>query len=79
MSMSYRFVRYSIRDDGVVLSFYSSLGKTVAVLVTDAELAGVTNMGDFRTLVAAKLERKQQTSALAAKLDAILGQSLTVP
>lgn len=79
MSMSYRFDRYSIRDDGVVLSFYSSIGKTLSIFVLDAELQEVATLADFRSLVVARLERKQQTSTLAGKLDAILGKTLEVP
>lgn len=77
------FTGYEVRDDGVSLAFHHGdpgpgRDTTVQVLVTDAELAGVTTAAQLRTLITAKLQRKLQATNIASKLDPFIGQTVTV-
>ena len=48
------------------------------VIVTDAELAGISTQAALRTLVITKLQRAYRASGIASKLDQFIGQSVTI-
>lgn len=75
--MNLTFDWYAVVDDGVVLGFVGS-NATYTIAVTDAELAAVSTVGQFRTLVTAKLQRKVQAAGIAARLDGLVGQTLSI-
>jgi hypothetical protein len=74
-----RFVSYTVEDAGTVLTFERlDADQKYAILLTDAELAGVSTPTALRTLVTTKLNRKIKASLVASKLDAFIGQSVTL-
>ena len=77
---SLQFTAYRAEDAGIVLIFLCAdpgpgQQSHYEVLVTDAELAAVVSGLDFRNLVLTKLQRRFRASS---KLDALIGQSVTV-
>lgn len=81
--MTLTFIRYSVNDTGIALVFnadYPGPGKEneIVIMVTDAELAGVSTQPQLRTLVTTKLNRKLRAVGLSTKLDPFIGQSLTI-
>ena len=75
--MNLTFDWYVVTDDGVQMGFVGPLG-TYTIRVTDAELAAVANLAQFRALVTAKLQRKVQAAGIAARLDRLVGQSVSI-
>ena len=81
--MDFRFEDFEVRDDGIALHFVSpdpgpGRPSDYYVLLTDAELAGVNNQSQLRTLVTTKLQRKIQAQGIAAKLTPFVGQVITL-
>lgn len=75
------FTGYAMTDDGIRLVFSvddpgAGRPSEWAVGLTDAELAGVSTMAQFRALVVSKLQRKVQAAGVASKLDPLVGQSV---
>lgn len=80
---SLTFTSYEVVDDGTRLNFVCAnpgpgLPSDYVVLLTDAEIAGTTTNAQLKTLVTTKLSRKLRATGLASKLDALLGQAVTV-
>lgn len=73
------FVGYTPVDDGIELRFCvpPETLEFVRVLVTDSELSGAANAAAVKALAIAKLQRKVNAANIAAKLDALVGQSIT--
>lgn len=80
---TFTFRGYEITESGMTLRF------TVAdpgpgeptdylVTITDTDLGTITNAADFRALVMARLSRRARGTGIAAKLDAFVGQSVTL-
>lgn len=77
------FTAYTVTDGTITMTFTSpdpgaGQPSNYTIDVTDADLATVTNGATFATLVQAKLDRKLRATGIASKLDARIGQSLTV-
>lgn len=77
------FTDYAVVDTGITFHFVCpdpgpGLNSDYFVFLTDAELAGVSSQPQLRTLVQTKLDRKLRALGIATKLDAFIGQSLTV-
>lgn len=78
------FSRYEVEDGGIRLFFVlpapgPSMPTDADVLVTDAELAGVSTAVQLRdNLVLPKLRRKLHAENIATKLDPFVGQPVTV-
>ena len=76
---SVRFVSYQVTDAGTELTFERlDADQRYVVLLTDAELAGVSTQVQLRKLVVTKLNRKIKASLVASKLDAFIGQTVTL-
>lgn len=80
---SLEFKRWELLDDGLRLHFLCAdpgpgEWSDYAVTVTDAELSATANLAQLRTLVTNKLERRYRASAIAARLNPLLGQSVTI-
>lgn len=80
--MNFRFTGYDILDDGILMRFdridAGREGYGYQVMLTDAELAGVSTAPQLRTLVLTKLRRKMQAEGIGTKLDTFIGQVLTI-
>ena len=50
-----------------------------SIFVTDAELATVTDLSTFQTLVLDKRNRLVRASGIASKLDTLIGRTVTLP
>lgn len=77
------FTRYKVTDAGITMAFNANdpgprADNEIVILLTDAELAGVTTQAQLRTLVMNKLNRKIRATGIATKLDPFIGQTLTV-
>lgn len=77
------FMDYAVEDIGVRMHFVcSSPGpgerSDYYVLLTDAEIAGVANQTQLRTLVTTKLGRAFRASGFTTKLDPFVGQTITI-
>jgi hypothetical protein len=77
------FIGYEVQDDGILLTFLcgdpgAGEASLWPVMVTNAELAAVTTLTEFRNLVITKLQRKYRAAGIASKLDGLIGQSVTV-
>ena len=77
------FLRYTVEDDATYLEFLwanPGPGKNTnyTIRLTDAELSAVTTNPQLRTLVQTKLRRKLQANGIASKLDAFVGQVVTL-
>lgn len=75
------FVRYTVHEEGTRLVFtLDGMGPgqdtEITILLTDAEVAGLTTLGLARVLVTAKLQRRLMASGIAPRLDSLLGQSV---
>lgn len=80
---TFTFTAYEVIDGGITLAFVClnpgpGEANDYSVLVTDAELAAVTTMQQFVTLVTNKLQRKIRAAGIAAKLDPRIGSSLVI-
>jgi hypothetical protein len=77
------FIRYDVLDGGILLVFTCpdpgpGENSEWPVVVTDAELGGVSNQVQLRNLVQTKLERRYRAVTVANRLDPFIGQSLTI-
>ncbi len=77
------FNSYEVIDNGINLHFVCSNPgggepSDYYVLATDAELATITTQVQLKTLVTTKLQRKLRAQGIATKLDALIGQSITI-
>ena len=81
--MTLTFSSYRIDDNGVYLTFTAQDPgadklSDYTVFVTDAEITGST-LAQLKTIVTNRLDRKiQAAGGLAAKLSALIGQSVTI-
>lgn len=80
---SYRFTGYHVLDNpvGVQFDFYGPLPGgpgTISVVALDSEIVAAASQPAVVALVTAKLTRKLRASIVAAKLDALIGQSVVV-
>ena len=74
--MNLTLIGYTILNDGIELIF-----KEVddhIIFFTDAELDGLANLQALRTACIAKLQRKIHKTSIAAKLDPLIGQTITI-
>lgn len=81
----FTFLRYEVQTDGMSVRLYFQADNPGPenpnewmIAVTDTELSGVSNLGQMRTLVTTKLNRLIRSTGIAAKLDLLIGQSLTI-
>lgn len=77
------FTGYTVTDFGVDLRFVCAdpgpgEPNDYRVFVSDAELAAVGTLAQFRTLVDGKLSRTIRAATIASRLDQFIGQSRTV-
>lgn len=77
------FLGYDVIDLGISMRFVCLLpgaGQPTdySIVLTDAELAGVSTQPQLATLVRTKLERKFRATNIASKLDPFIGQSLVI-
>lgn len=77
------FTSYEVTDEGIVLHFVSpdpgpGEMSDYYVLLTDTELAGVSNQSQLATLIRTKLERRIRAVGIASKLDPFIGQSMVI-
>lgn len=77
------FRDYEVQDTQIVMHFTCPAPgagnvSDYYIALTDTELAGVSTQGQLATLVTTKLNRKLRSTGIATKLDAFIGQSLTV-
>lgn len=84
-SSSYRFTSYGIVDNppAIAFTFYGPIppgnrAGYVTVTANDAELAAAGTQPAVVTLVTNKLQRKLRATSIATKLDALIGQSVTI-
>lgn len=80
---TFTFIDYEMRDDGVNMHFVCAnpgpgQASDYYILLTDADVAGVTTQNQLKTLVTSKLQRKIRASGFASKLDPFVGQAVTV-
>ena len=80
---SFTFLGYEVEDSGVVMEFLNSAPgpdrpSNYTIRLTDAELGAVTTQLQLRNAVQAKLRRKIQGEGVSAKLDAFIGQTITI-
>lgn len=78
------FVRYEVERDGVTLWFLchdpgAGQPSDYPVFVSNTELAAITTQLQLRDLCLAKLKRWYRADGIASKLDALIGQSITLP
>ena len=74
---------YQVTDDGIMMWFVCgdpgpNMPTGYSVLVTDAELAGISTTAQLKTLVTTKLQRKYRATGISTKLDSLIGQSITI-
>lgn len=77
------FIGYTIEDTGVRMRFVCSNPgggepSDYECLLTDAEVSGSANTAALRTLVTNKLNRRYRATGLSAKLDPLIGQTMTI-
>lgn len=75
------FTSYVVNDDGIMLHFMCpdpGAGEVsdYYVLITDADVTGSATVQTLAALVKTKLQRQLRGTNLAAKLDALIGQSI---
>lgn len=81
--MNLTFIDYAVTDNGVEMRFLADnpgAGNPsyYTILITDAEIAGISTAPQLRTLVTTKLNRKLRATGFATKLDPFIGQSVTI-
>ena len=74
---------YLVEDGGIRLHFICvdpgpGQVSDYFILLTDTDLAAVVNQAQLRTLVETKLKRTLRATGIASKLDAFIGQSVTI-
>ena len=77
------FTSYTATDDGIILAFVAAdpgagQPSDYTVTLTDVDLATVINGATFLSLVQSKLNRKFRATGIASKLDARIGDTITV-
>lgn len=70
------FAGYQVRDDAVLFEFDVD-DVRVNIVIADSEFAGLTQQ-QLRDLVAAKLRRAVNREGIAARLDPLIGQTITI-
>ena len=80
---TFTFTAYEVRDDGIRMDFVClnpgpGQANDYSIVITDAELAAVSTVPQFTTLVTNKLQRKIRASGIAAKLDPRIGAALVI-
>lgn len=81
--MTLTFMDYEVTDEGITLHFVSpdpgpGQASDKYLVLTDAELAGVTTLAALRDLVLTKAKRKLLAEGIATKLNGFIGQSVTL-
>jgi hypothetical protein len=81
--MNLTFTSYEIRSDRIellltVVNPAPGMPATYTVRISDSELQGATTNALLRALVAQKLVRQIQATAVASRLDPLLGAAFTV-
>lgn len=71
------FTRYRIVRDGIEI-YFTDAENTYMVFLTDAELNTANSQIALRNLLTTKLERQINRVGIASKLDAFIGQNITV-
>lgn len=80
----FTFLGYAVDDEGIEMKFVNYFppaekpNNYLTIRVTDTELSAITSAAQLRTLVTTKLQRKVQASGIASKLDAFIGQTVTI-
>ena len=82
-NVSMTFTEYGITDTGIQMNFVCynpgpGLPTDYTVFLTDAEIAAVSNLAQFKSLVLGKLQRKFRATGIASKLDQYIGQSVVI-
>ena len=76
------FESYEVLDTGLTLRFEETFpdghSQYQSIFLTQPELDAVTTQAQVRTLVENKLKRKIRAVGIATKLNAFIGQSLTI-
>jgi len=79
------FTRYVPELNGTVTLYFTCAdpgageSEEYFVSATDAEVTAITTLASAGTLALAKLNRKYRAVGIATKLDALIGQTVTVP
>ena len=78
-----RFDSYTVEDNGIQFHFVCidpgpGMNSDYYVLVTDAELTGVTSQAQLASLITTKLQRRYRATGAASKLDPFIGQTLVI-
>ena len=74
---------YQITDLGLDLRFVCFVpgpgqATDYSIVLTDADLVGVATQAQLRSLVISRLQRKLRATALTAKIDPFVGQTVTI-
>lgn len=77
------FASYEVEDTGTRLRFVCANPgggepSDYSVFLTDADLAGISSTSALKALVTSKLNRQYRSAGIATKLDALIGQSITI-
>jgi hypothetical protein len=77
------FASYEVQDDGIIFRFTCAdpgpgMESDYYVKLTDAELAATTTTPQLRTALTNKLTRKIRANGIASRLDAFIGNTITV-
>ena len=77
------FASYDVTDGDIRFHFVcaapgAGMESDYYVTLTDVDLATVTTAAQLRTLLTTKLQRKLRASGIASKLDAFIGQTITI-
>jgi len=75
--MQFTFNGYEVLDTSVRFEFRGA-DADINIYLSDAELATVNTPAALRTILEAKLRRKVNREGIASKLDAFIGQSVTI-
>lgn len=79
----FRFTDYAVGDDGVRLHFVcadpgAGEASDYYVLLTFADVQGLTDLASFNTLVMTRLQRNVRAQGIASKLDALISRTVTI-
>lgn len=78
------FASYAVEHGGVRFHFVcanpgAGQASDYYVFVTDAEMATITSVATFGSLLLAKLKRQERADGIASKLDSLIGRTITLP
>ena len=78
-----RFEDYEVVDQGISLHFVCidpgpGMNSDYYVLLTDADLTGVSTQAELASLVRTRLQRRYRATGIATKLDPFIGQNLVI-